>query len=136
MNKPPDDQHEHIQDEEEIGSEEHELTLLSQLPHTLRDYRAQALAEGLVLKFHVFCDRTDDFTTEFPDAMALYWQHRYEGQPNVRLYLELQDRETGQEQDEDCLLSFGDFPDERAVVVRTAQKGVRQRTRLSGANRL
>ena len=109
MNDPPNEQHEHTQDDEKIGSEEHELTLLSQLPTTLRDYRARAVAEGLVLKFHVFCDRTDDFTPDFPDAMALYWQHRYEGQPNVRLYIELQDSE-GAEQYEDSLLSYGDYP--------------------------
>ena len=109
MKDPPDDQHEYTQDEGEFGSEEHELALLSKLPQTLRDYRARAAVSGLVLKFHVFCDGTDDFTSDFPDAMALYWQHRYEGQPNVRLFVELQDSE-GREQYEDSLLAFGNFP--------------------------
>ena len=108
MNDPPHEQ-ENSQDEWKDEDEEHELDLFAQLPQEVWRYRARTKVEGLVLKFHVFCDRTDDFTAAFADAMALYWQHRYEGQPNVRIYIELQDSE-GTEQYEDCLLAYGDFP--------------------------
>ncbi len=76
------------------------------------DLKGRAETEKLRLVFHVFADKTDDFIEDPGQTLMLYLKHRADGEPNVRLWYELQDEsEDGEMEEENHMIGYGGYPD-------------------------
>jgi hypothetical protein len=89
-----------VSTETELNSALDELTVLrtereeiKQFYEGLYDLRKRAKDKKLELVFHVFCDGSDNSVGDPPEAMGLYMFHRTQGEPHVRLWYQMGDRE-------------------------------------------
>ncbi len=109
-----------ITHEEDLFARLDEAKQIADFPQTALDLRQRAQQEGLRLVFHVFADGTDDFIHDPLEVLALYQQHRNEGEPNVRLWYELvQDCQYDDEShdhgddgtmEENHMIGYGNYP--------------------------